>query len=302
MDIHKDIKPENKKELGIKNNDPVGFFQKDKDFFFSYKKTEKLVTALYMVTNFFSDHEPLKWNLRELAVSLLSLQTSLKEKFLAGKEERDAVLDKIKLSVLEIVSLLEISFFAGYVSEMNFSILKTEFGVLLTEIDTKQKAKFAENKFLFPDNFFLAVENTSFSNEGDNVEGSTPAVSTTGIVSNEIHKDNIKGHSRGLSRAKHYYKGQEQSSKTNIDHVENKNSSDLDSSNSLDIKKKRRQDIIMNLLNKKKELIIKDISEVVKDCSEKTIQRELLALVKSGVLNKEGERRWSRYSLAIKDR
>jgi hypothetical protein len=42
------------------------------------------------------------------------------------------------------------------------------------------------------------------------------------------------------------------------------------------------------------ETILSDIKE-----KEKTIQRELLALVEEGIVKKEGERRWSTYSLAI---
>ena len=44
--------------------------------------------------------------------------------------------------------------------------------------------------------------------------------------------------------------------------------------------------------------MIKDVSPLIKGCSEKTIQRELLSMVKSGILKKEGEKRWSKYSLA----
>jgi len=44
-------------------------------------------------------------------------------------------------------------------------------------------------------------------------------------------------------------------------------------------------------------LSVKDFTRVIKDCSEKTIQRELLDLVEKGIVKKEGERRWSRYSL-----
>ena len=36
---------------------------------------------------------------------------------------------------------------------------------------------------------------------------------------------------------------------------------------------------------------------MLKDVSEKTVQRELFALVKEGVLKKEGEKRWSVYKL-----
>jgi predicted HTH transcriptional regulator len=58
----------------------------------------------------------------------------------------------------------------------------------------------------------------------------------------------------------------------------------------------RQQSIIKELRNKG-QLTVKDLAEKIRGCSEKTIQRELLSLVGSGVLKKEGERRWSRYSI-----
>ncbi len=64
-----------------------------------------------------------------------------------------------------------------------------------------------------------------------------------------------------------------------------------------DLQKDRRATILA-LLQRKDRLTIKDVSSVIKDCSEKTIQRELLALVAQGVLVKDGERRWSTYRLA----
>ena len=63
------------------------------------------------------------------------------------------------------------------------------------------------------------------------------------------------------------------------------------------VKKNRRQSIIIALLKKKRDLMIKDISPLISDCSEKTIQRELQDLVKQGVLKKTGEKRWTKYSL-----
>jgi len=61
--------------------------------------------------------------------------------------------------------------------------------------------------------------------------------------------------------------------------------------------KTNRKDNIIKLFKKGEDLMIKDISHKISDCSEKTIQRELIALVAAGVLKKKGERRWSRYSL-----
>ena len=63
-------------------------------------------------------------------------------------------------------------------------------------------------------------------------------------------------------------------------------------------KKDGRKTAIIALLKKKSHLTIKDFSEAIAGCSVKTIQRELLDLVAKGVVEKEGERRWSRYSLA----
>ena len=49
-------------------------------------------------------------------------------------------------------------------------------------------------------------------------------------------------------------------------------------------------------------MAIKDIVDKIKagefgvyPCGEKTLQRELVSMAKDGVLNKTGEKRWSRY-------
>ncbi len=64
------------------------------------------------------------------------------------------------------------------------------------------------------------------------------------------------------------------------------------------VKQKSRRLEILSILQKKDAITIKDVAEVITDCSEKTLQRELLSMVESGVLKKQGERRWSTYSLA----
>lgn len=61
--------------------------------------------------------------------------------------------------------------------------------------------------------------------------------------------------------------------------------------------KVERTDRILAVLRDKGQASIKDISEVVTDCSEKTIQRELNVLIKDNRIRREGERRWSKYML-----
>jgi hypothetical protein len=59
-----------------------------------------------------------------------------------------------------------------------------------------------------------------------------------------------------------------------------------------------RRDAIRSVLSSKGASYIKDISTMIRDVSEKTIQRELQAMVESGEVTKSGERRWTTYTLA----
>lgn len=61
---------------------------------------------------------------------------------------------------------------------------------------------------------------------------------------------------------------------------------------------KDRQEAILSVIQNKGRVSIKDISTMIRGVSEKTIQRELGALIESGMVLKQGERRWSIYTLA----
>jgi len=58
-----------------------------------------------------------------------------------------------------------------------------------------------------------------------------------------------------------------------------------------------RRSQILSFIKNRGESSIKDISKAVPHVSSKTVQRELSDLVKSGLLQREGDRRWSRYRL-----
>lgn len=63
-------------------------------------------------------------------------------------------------------------------------------------------------------------------------------------------------------------------------------------------KNQDRRSAIRSVLESKGPSYIKDISTVIRDVSEKTIQRELQAMVDSGEVIKSGERRWTTYAVA----
>ena len=58
-----------------------------------------------------------------------------------------------------------------------------------------------------------------------------------------------------------------------------------------------RRERIKTVLGAKEGATIKDIADIISDCSEKTIQRELNSLIEDNVVQRQGERRWSKYFL-----
>lgn len=61
---------------------------------------------------------------------------------------------------------------------------------------------------------------------------------------------------------------------------------------------KDRREAILSVIKNKQKASIKDISTFIRGVSEKTIQRELTGLIAAGKIEKQGERRWSTYSLS----
>lgn len=253
--------------LGICISDN-NLFIKDKDFNFLLKKTEKIASATYLLTGFFSDQDPIKWSLRRSALNLLSVNLSLKS------NKADYVKDWLNLqetSSFRVISLLETAFLSGLISEMNFFLLKKEL------ISTIQSARRCADLF-------------------KNTQPNLAAEIFMSDKSNYPIKDILKS---GLiqSTTEKITKGQnnfEKAIKKSHDYLNNQTETVDEKS-----KKNQRQIIIIDFIKSSKSASIKDISDLIKDCSEKTIQRELLSMVKKGVLKKTGERRWSRYSLNL---
>jgi hypothetical protein len=251
-------------------------FNNNHHFAFIYRKTEKLVTAVYMITNFIKDTEPLKWSVREKALSLMSRNLAITT---ASLSDRKNLLKEYQALSIEIVSLSGIGFHSGLISEMNFLILKREFEALVDIIQNEESKKKSEETVMLSSSFF------DTGNHGG--VDSLKQTETINSVNNPVEKKEpfYKGHVEPTKN--HFVKTQ----------VKKEVVKDKKIGGVVEEKKNGRQDTIVNLLHKKQGLNIKDFSEVISGCSEKTIQRELLAMVENKTLRKEGERRWSKYYL-----
>lgn len=262
-------------------------FVKDTEFQYIFKKTEKIVTAIYLVTNFMTKEEPLKWSLRNSATHLLKSVMAFSKVSLSDREIRA---HEINAQILETSSLFDLAFRSGFVSSMNYNILNFEISKLSVALDTYQKGAISSNKSLFTEEYF-AVHKTKEIDLDENK-----------IVSkkDDFIKDIYKGHkeTKGQNNNVLY--------KTNkINATQSISTDSVDSNIPKNASKKRRtkktnterRSVIIAEIKKFGDVSVKEISRALPNVSTKTLQRELLSMVDDGLLIKKGERRWSKYSL-----
>src|SRR5665648_147980 len=129
---------------------------------FANKKTEKLVTALYMVSDCMETDDALKGKLRLLGVELLS---DIYKLSILSPMERRTHISVVLTHIYELLSYIEISYNIGFISEMNTAILKKEFSNLIADLNSNL-AKDKHLTFTLDDKMFEVPElNNSNKNE-----------------------------------------------------------------------------------------------------------------------------------------
>ncbi|MBX4210666.1 hypothetical protein KW783_01715 [Candidatus Parcubacteria bacterium] len=171
---------------------------------------------------------------------------------------RHIFFEKFKATLASLISLFKVAHESGLVSGMNFS-------VIMTEIDNVSS---------------LIYER--FIDGGVDISGHADIPHDFfGIETSQ----NITGNGQKNAVVKPFI-------------AISKNERLTEHSGVVEDKKDDRRSIILDLARKNAEITVKDVASVIKNYSEKTLQRELLSMVSEGVLKRSGERRWSRYSLA----
>ncbi len=279
------------------------------------KKSEKLVSALYLVTDLMSDNEHIKHGLRKNAVALLSSMNAL-----AQLDVKDRVTElKVSLRmVTEINSLLHVATTTGIISQMNGELLMEGFRSLQLVLEKKQPI-FTKEMLHIDDEEYLSSE-SNFSS----AVTSTSYDALTPLTIARLHENTqeLRRNQEALRQShllnKIAGKGQKEelSVKDNIDMkqdtIKDRNIKDNSThtvlmehvsrplntlASSFQMKKLSRREQILSLFVKGVDVSIKDIASRIKGCSEKTIQRELNALLYDNIIERIGEKRWSRYIL-----
>ena len=277
-DIMKNQKDTQKTETNHKGHNDVSNFTAllDKPFYeFVNKKTEKIITALYLVSDCMDNSDPIREKLRLIGVRLMS---DIYHLSVASPVDRQTEIALPLSNISEIISLLKVSFMVGFISEMNALILQDE----LVKLATQLRESINQDK-----NYLLSLDSKMFAVE--------PIVS-----SKDNSRNNQLNMGSNLALNNSFYKGHklDVSFMNNLSPLEDDVSNSKKTQRSSPSERNNRREKILSLIKGKKNISIKDISLFFPDCSEKTISRELNVLISKGHIKKTGAKRWSRYQIA----
>lgn len=244
----------------------------DSRVFFVLKKTEKISSALFMITDVFNQSQDvLKKEIQEGTISLLKDISKISTNQISSKE----AIDKIVQSFLYIKSLLDVAQKINCISENNQSILFKEINYCIERVNELKSnpLQLILNNELDTDDFFL------INYDEDEYE----------------EKENDSNSEERMLPYRSSYKGQVKDTKRTVVKKESNKTKRQGTNRSDD--KRERQDRIKMILREGGEMNIKDIVNKCDGVSSKTIQRDLQEMISAKIVKKEGERRWSMYSI-----
>jgi hypothetical protein len=197
------------------------------------EKGQKIVAAIYLLTNHLPENDTIRQALRSLSVSLV------KTSFL----EQSSILSQIEM-------LLGAATLSGLITEKNSSIVIYE---------AKHFCEILNNEENLP-----SMKDLFTNNETNKIQETNPIKDIKKTQNIDPYKS--QGH---FNHPMSYKKNP--------------------------LNKVTREDKILAFINDRKSAVIKDITSLFPDVSEKTVQRELSKLIDSGRIIKRGSKRWSIY-------
>ncbi len=241
-----------------------GVFEKDIRRVYLYKKAERLAKAIHLISPAFLESPALKDRMERIALGLVDASV------LPPVASREA----LSRELLALSSILSIARTGGMLSSMNAELIVREAHLLLSEIVGYEEPRLVLDEI--PSLASLAKASAvSESRERNGLRSVARVTYDPALDVHDIVED--KGQS----------KGQVKDISRSAASMGEKGSNNME-----------RRESILAVLRSKGPSYIKDISMIVRDVSEKTIQRELSALVAEGLVNRKGDRRWTTYEVA----
>jgi predicted ArsR family transcriptional regulator len=253
-------------------NSSVRLSDKDKALSaYLIEKSSRIASAVLIITSRSNGHDQLRTALEKSAVRLVS--------YAARTHESNTDRESFLLEVSSLIALLDVGVRAVRVAPKNAAVLSEELIALHLFVS---ELEWGEGRaFIQADHLFMRAPHELRVAEAPHMTDSAGERQTRDMRATQVSpKETYVQESQGQVQ-----KDTEQSPIRH--HIERMHDAQKD-----------RRATILGMLQRKDRVSVRDVANVIKDCSEKTLQRELLALVAQGVLVKEGERRWSTYRLA----
>lgn len=233
-------------------------------------RAQKIVAALYLLTNHIDIENLIRTEIRTSATLLLK-----------------AVLFNSKIEDLKnsILSFLSVAVLTKEISAENASIIEAEL----------QNLKLSYTQVSEPvlSHLFIHEKERVLSE----VKETKDTHATSGSESQEQRLQSPTQNASKVSETKDSYSMQKSKQLETTNQAIQRQFPDQNMANKKDEKKARRTRVLEHL-SKTELKTIKDVSKFFTDCSEKTIQRELNDLVEERFIVRVGDRRWSTYKLA----
>lgn len=234
------------------------------------KKAEKITTALYMVTDLISPEDPMRNRVRQATLAILSDTRGLSY---AVTGDLYFHIGRVISKSWEVVSLLEVSVVVGFISDMNYSVLKNALVDFIGDLRNRQRMEgfnsMRDLKIAEGEASHLSLKSDFFKvDEAELLQERASPV----IKDKEVYKRQIEPKMSFTSTPKPVVAREP-------------------------FKMDDRKEKILGLIKEKGNISIRDIVSHFQDYSQKTILRDLNALVGEGTIKKTGEKRWSRYHI-----
>jgi len=231
----------------------------------SYRRAERLVAALHLLTSHVSADEPIRQSIRVTAIKLLADILGLRDEMRISNSSK---IRAVQSTIRELISLVRMLAVSGLVSIQNADMTVEAIDELGNFLNLSQRTPLSESIVL---------------SREDLLSGRLTAEKRTNLLVKDRTLLSGTKMDRGVSDITDNTKDMNVTA-----HISRTN----------DIISTRSREILAVLLSSG-EVGIRDISSNLPEYSEKMIQRELASLIVAGRVKKTGLKRWSKYSLFV---
>lgn len=232
----------------------------------AYRRAERLISAVHLITNHLPETEPSRKAIREKGLRLLTELLDMRNEMRGVASTKTRA---VQSTIRELISLIRIITISGFISYHNAELVIEALDELGNFLNASRRSTLSEDVALSRETLLPAQE--AHKKQISMTAGNAPEIHSTQPLSDIKDKSLITDDIRDTKDRPFVH--------TDISSIGNRGRN------------------IMDTLRSGGVLGIKEVCAHFPEYSEKMIQRELASLVSAGLVKKMGLKRWSKYAL-----